>query len=383
MNKENVLERLSYSNISKAAKEAIEEWRSQGKKVIGYTCIYAPEEIMYALGVLPIRLYGGLNGSTKGESLLQVNICSFVRSCLAQGLEGEYDFLDGIVTSRTCSQMVKLHDVWNFSIKMAFSHLIDHPHMITDHALAYYAKEINKFINHLEDFTGNKLTEDNLRHAIEVYNKNRQLLRQIYDLRKLASPPITGVETLDIVRSTTVLPKEKSNVILEELLQTLQEKGQSPSSVKEQPRVLITGIVLDNSALIQQVEDSGAIVVADDLCVGSRYFWDIVTLNSTGSPLDGLIRYYLEKIPCACIYPREKRFQHIMDLVRDFQVSGVIAFLIKFCDSFTYDSPGLKDKLDEAGIPVLELDTEYSTIGIGQIKTRIQAFLELMTRNQA
>lgn len=382
MNNENIMEQLSYSNISKTSKQAIDEWRGQGKKVIGYTCLYVPEEIMYALDVLPIRIYGGLNGSTKGESLLQVNICSFVRSCLSQALEGEYKFLDGIVASRSCSQMVKLYDVWDFSLKMPFSHLVDHPHMVTNHAIAYYEKEVGKFISHLEGFTGNSLTEANLRHAIEVYNENRRLLREIYDLRKAETPPINGIETLNIVRSTTILPKEKSNMILKEVLKALKARRVDPSSVEGRPRMLITGIILDNSALVQQVEDAGAIVVADDLCVGSRYFWDIVELNGINDPLKAIIRCYIEKIPCPCIYPREKRFQHIVDMVRDFNISGVITFLIKFCDSMAYDNPGLKDKLDELSIPLLELDTEYSNIGIGQLKTRIQAFLEVMAKGQ-
>ena len=380
MNTKDILEQLSYTNISKTSQQAIEEWKAQGKKVIGYTCLYVPEEIMYALDVLPIRIYGSLNGSTKGESLLQVNICSFVRSCLSQGLEGEYNFLDGIVAPRTCSQIVKLYDVWDFSIKMPFSHLIDHPHMVSDLAISYYNKEINKFVKHLEEFTGNSLTEANLRHAIEVYNENRRLLREIYNLRKAEMPPINGVETLDIIRSTTILPKDQSNALLKGLLTVLKERQVDPFRGKGHPRILITGIILDNFALVQLVEDSGAIVVADDLCVGSRYFWDMVTLN--GTPLNSLTRYYIEKIPCACIYPRDKRFQHIAYMVRDFNVAGVISFQIKFCDNITYDNPRLKDELDELGIPVLELDTEYSNIGVGQLKTRVQAFLEVMARGQ-
>jgi len=378
MGKREILERMSHPQVLQTSRQAIEEWKKRGQKVMGYTCVYVPEEILYALDILPVRIYGSLNGSTKGESLLQVNICSFVRSCLSKALEGEYEFLDGIIAARTCSQIVKLYDVWNFSHPMPFSYLIDHPHKVSDHAFSYYKRELTKFVQQLEGFTGQRLSEDKLLQAIETCNQNRQLLREISSLRKAVEPPISGKEMMELVRSSTLLPKEQSNALLRELLESLRSGEKVQSAVARSARVLLTGTILDNTALVDLVEDSGAKVVADDLCVGARYFWDILSLN--GAPLDSLVRYYLEKTPCACIYPRQKRFQYITEMVREFQVKGVIMFLIKFCDSFTYDNPGLKDRLDELGVPVLELETEYSTIGIGQLKTRIQAFLEVIDK---
>jgi len=372
-----ILKEFDMARLTLLSQEEIAGWKSRNKKVMGYTCLYVPEEIIYAADMLPIRVFGGINGSHKGESVLQVNICSFIRSCLGEVLEGRYQFLDGLITARSCGQMRKLHDVWELYSKVPFMYVIDHPHRISDFTHSYYKKEIERFIFELEEFGKVKISSEALRHAIRLCNENRALLKEVYQWRnKERGVKIWGHEVAQVVRSSMILPKEKSSSLIKGLLDKL--KGSPSISSDKKPRILITGSMIDNPAFIKAVEDAGAIVVSDDLCMGSRYFWDQVKLDK--DPLEALVNHYLERIPCPFIHPREKRFQHIINLAREFQVDGVIIFLIKFCDNFVYDTPECIDMLKRYDIPTLELEIEHSSLSIGQVKTRVQAFLEMLSR---
>jgi benzoyl-CoA reductase subunit C len=371
------LKEFDMTRLTQLSQEEIAGWKSKGKKIIGYTCLYVPEEIIYAADMLPIRIFGGTNGSHKGELVLQVNICSFIRSCLGEVLEGRYHFLDGLITARTCGQMAKLHDVWQLYGKTHFMYMIDHPHRVSKFTNTYYKKELQRFIAQLEEFGKVKITSEALTRAIKLCNENRGLLKEVYQWRnKGKGIKIWGHEVIQAVRGSMMLPKEKSNALIKRLLDELKDRRDITPNNK--PRILITGSMLDNPAFIKVVEDAGAIVVSDDLCMGSRYFWDQVKLED--DPLDALVSHYLEKIPCPFIHPRERRFQHIINLAQDFQVDGVIIFLIKFCDNFVYDSPDCIDMLKRHDIPALEIEIEHSTVSIGQVKTRVQAFLEMLSR---
>lgn len=371
-----ILKEFDMNRLAQLSQEEIAGWKSKNKKVIGYTCLYVPEEIIYAADMLPIRVLGGINGSSKGETVLQVNICSFIRSCLGEALEGRYHFLDGLITSRTCGQMRKLHDVWQLYVETPFIYMIDHPHRLTEFTNIYYRKELEKFIAKLEEFGKVKISPEALTGAIKLCNENRALLKEVYQWRdKGKGSKIWGHEVAQVVRASMILPKEKSTSLTKRLLDELKKR---PSITPDgKPRILLTGSVLDNPAFIKAVEDAGAVVVADDLCMGSRYFWDQVKLDE--DPLAALVSCYLEKIPCPFIHPREKRFQHIINLAQDFQVDGVIIFIIKFCDNFVYDSPDCIDMLKRHNIPALEIEIEHSTVSIGQVKTRVQAFLEMLS----
>ncbi|MBI2875823.1 MAG: 2-hydroxyacyl-CoA dehydratase [Candidatus Tectomicrobia bacterium] len=377
----NTLEKLSFEKLRSRSQEAMAEWRAQGGKVVGYTCIYVPEEVIQAAGMLPVRIFGGLESSPKAESLLQVNLCSFVRSCLGEALEGRLEELDGLVAARTCSQIVKLYDLWELYLKPPFLCLLDHPHRISPLATSYYEKELRRFIQELAGYGKVQITEEALREAIVQCNEGRSLLRKIYELRHAPNPRLWGSEALQMVRAAMVLPKPEANRLLRELMEELSQRELSlPEGL---PRLLVSGSMVDNPAFIQAVEEAGAVVVCDDLCLGTRYFWEEVPLEPAGDPIAALARHYVERIPCAHIYPRQKRFEHLRQLAHSFQVDGAILFTVKFCDTYVFDGPGCTEMLRGEGIPTLELDIEHSTVSVGQIRTRVQAFLEMLETNLA
>ncbi|MDP6561142.1 MAG: 2-hydroxyacyl-CoA dehydratase family protein [Candidatus Binatia bacterium] len=353
------------------------ECKGRGGKVIGYTCTYVPEEIVYAAGMFPLRIFGGAEDTFKGEELLQVNLCSFVRSCMGEALEGNYDFLDGLVMARVCSHTTKLYDVWELYLSPSLTHIIDQPHRISDRACSFYAGELQKFVSALERAGGKKVTAENLREAVRLCNESRSLLRELYEFRKEEPPRISGSKSLQMVRASQLLPKKQGNALLKKVLTDLRERGEI-SRRSDRPRLLLTGSVIDNLAFVEAVEEAGADVVCDDLCVGSRSFWDLVEIAPGGYPIEALSRHYVEKIPCPHIHPQEHRFQHILEMARHFHAQGAIIFNVKFCDTSIFGSPGCIELLRQEGIPSLELEIEHSTVALGQIRTRVQAFLEML-----
>jgi benzoyl-CoA reductase subunit C len=168
-------------------------------------------------------------------------------------------------------------------------------------------------------------------------------------------------------------PKEEHNKLLNELLSQIENRSDTP---KSGTRLLMSGSVMDNTELVRIVESAGANVVADDLCTGSRYFWDLV--KPASNPLKAIADRYLNKIPCPFAVHSEDRFKHTLEIAKNYDVEGAIIFVLKFCDTHLFDAPILIEELKSQGIPVLYLEWEHATSGIAQLKTRIEAFLEMV-----
>ena len=225
----------------------------------------------------------------------------------------------------------------------------------------------------VEHFSGQEITDASLVEAIEIYNENRTMLKRIHRLMTRDNPPLSGVEVSEIIRSSMIMPKDQNNVLLRDLLDILTVRNGSPNAA---PRLMISGSIVDNSAFIRLVEDCGATVVTDDLCSGTRYFWDNVEEDKNPLAMIGL--RYLNMVPCACIEPPFPRFEYVFNMVEEYAVDGVILFGLLFCDTFHYDFVTQRKGLKERNIPVLEVELESPSLGLGQLKTRIQAFLEML-----
>ncbi len=369
-----VLDRLTYEGASALSKEAVAQWKARGGKVVGWVCIYAPEEVLHAAGILPIRIMGSPEPHSIADAYLQSNMCPFVRSCFSQGMNKEYQYLDGILSSHTCDAMVKLFDTWRTFIGAPFAFLLDMPHVVNRFAYDYHLEEVKRLVRDVEAFAGVTITPEALSQSIRVYNENRRLLRELYELRKADSPPLIGSKVHDVVRAGMILPKEQHNLLLQELL---AELASQPAPKAQGPRLMISGSCIDTPIFPKIVEEAGGQLVVDDLCFGSRYFWDLV--GEDGDPLEALSRRYMDKTHCACIpLPRDSRYDFMRQLIVDYRVQGVIFYGQKFCDPFAYDFPDHKPRLEKDGIPVLTLEVEHASVGAGQLKTRVQAFVEMI-----
>lgn len=353
------------------------EHKNQGKKVFGWLCTYIPEEIIHAAGALPIRITGYSKEMEleDGTAYLYINSCSFSRSCLQLGLKGEYDFLDGVAGGSTCDGARRLFDLWRNYIDTPFYHVLNVPRKYTQSAHDLYHSQILQFKVHLEEFLGIQITDESLYRSIGVYNESRALLKRLYELRKLDNPPITGTETMEVLNACFRMPKELFNEWLRSLLDGLDV---SDNANRSRARLMLVGSAITNPELLESIEGLGGLIVTDELCTGTRYWSDPVVLDKNSTPVEAISRRYLNNFPCARMFPSDERFNRILDLARDFRVDGVISQIIRYCVPYAHDLPLLTDRLKANGIPTLALDVEYGTSGSGQIRTRVQAFLEML-----
>jgi benzoyl-CoA reductase/2-hydroxyglutaryl-CoA dehydratase subunit BcrC/BadD/HgdB len=290
------------------------------------------------------------------------------------GLRGEYDYLDGLVAGSTCDGARRLFDLWVHYVGVPFYHILTVPRKFTERAHGLYLEQVTALKQHLEDYVGAEITDDSLLRSIDVYNESRQLLKRLYELRRLDRPPVTGAETMEVLNACFRMPKEAFNDQLRRLLDEIDASG---AAHQGRARLMVTGSVMNNPEFIRSIEELGGLVVTDELCTSTRYWSDQVVLDGR-PPLEAIARRYLNNFPCARMVPSDGRFDRILDLAREYRVDGVISQVIRYCVPYAHDLPLITERLQSIGVPTLALDVEYGTSGSGQIRTRVQAFLEML-----
>lgn len=367
----------------------VKELKAEGKRVLGYLCIYPVLEVFTALDIVPYRIFGDMREPvTKGEVCLPTVVCPFLRSCLDLGLKGRYDFLDGVVMAHICDVGEKTAHIWHMYLDPSYFFFIDTPHTTHKAAQRQHKEQIKDLIKSLESFTGRKLSAEKLREAIEAHNRQRALVRQLYDLRKLNPPLISGTETLQVMKASMSLPVEEGSTLLEQVITEVKERKGGPQ--KKMARLMLWGTVIDDIALVRMIEELEANVVMDDTCVGSRFYFPDVEL--TGDPLDGLAYRYLVELKCPRTFREaafgetkkdykvdlESRFGYLGEYAREWDVNGVILQSLRYCDTHAYEVPQVGDYLNNLGLPNTYLEPDYSEAALAPLRTRVQAFLEVI-----
>ena len=359
------------------------EWHEAGGKVIGYFCCFVPEEIITAFDMLPYRLQGRPGEPIdQADAFIEPMACPFARSCFNLALKGEYDFLDGFVAPHSCDTVERLFHIWRHEKPSPFSHLLNVPHMRGPGSEEFFQRELEYFIQNLEEWSGRKLEPERLREAVRLSNRRRAALRELYELRQADPPLVSGAEVTRMVVAGLGLPTAEH---LELVKQAVAEIRTRPwAETPRGPRLFIWGSELDDDSFIQLVEECGAVVVMDDLCTGTRIFWDDVL--ETADPLEGLAGRYLKTRCPRSFEPRtgtraedlENRFGHIGRFIREWRVDGVIGYIVRYCDTCELEGPDLREYLEGKQLPVLIIEDDYSTATMGQLRTRVQAFLEML-----
>jgi benzoyl-CoA reductase subunit C len=300
--------------------------------------------------------------------------CPFCRDCLAQGLKGRYDYLDGIMIAQSCLHIRQAFTSWQKHIPVDYSYYLPMPHHVqSKRAQPFLKSELAVFKKSLEKWTGKEITDDALDKAIDVYNTNRRLMKDVYNLRKDSPAPMTGEEAMEMVISNQMTDKAEHNEELKKLLELLpgREVGR-----EEGVRLMILGSENDDLNFIRMVEDCDATFVTDDHCTGTRYFWNEV--QKDGDLLDSIAARYINRPPCPTKdWPERRRIPHIMSLAKEWNVAGAILIQQKFCDPHELDIPVIKKVLEAEGIKTLFLELDV-TVPIGQFKIRTEAFLEML-----
>ena len=361
------------------------EVKASGKKVIGYLSALGPVEIMTAAGVLPIRLKGNVSEAiSKGDAYMETIVCPFVRNVFDLAVKGKYDFLDGMVLPHQCDSIDRTNETWSYTLNLPYWHFLNLPHVADDPSIAFTKEILRIFVKSLEKYTGTTITDEAIAKAVAAHNQNRKLMRDLYDLRKSNPPLISGVEMMKVCVAAMSLPVEESSALVESVIKEV--KGRTPAAGDPKAkRIMIIGDQIDDVAVIEAIESTGAYLVMDDLSTGSKMYWQDV--DATPDPLQGIAERYLRKlkIPTTFIGSAptyegilEERYGHMKNYVKDFKVDGAILFIYKYCDPYGFEVPAIKSYVEAAGAPVLYLEDEYSTSSLARVKTRIEAFLEMI-----
>jgi benzoyl-CoA reductase/2-hydroxyglutaryl-CoA dehydratase subunit BcrC/BadD/HgdB len=301
--------------------------------------------------------------------------CSFPRHCFNQALKGEYAFLDGVVVGNSCDHLRYIYDNWKHSsLETPYLYLLYRPNKAGKEMVGYYRHELASFGESMEKHFGVEITDERLWTAIKLSNETRRLQRRLYELRKKPNPPITGAETVSVMVAGTAMPKEQYNEGLKQLLDELDSSEGHRDYIS---RVMIIGANLDDPFLPSLVEEQGGLVVVEQTCFGARMMWELMD-EKGDDPLGAIAEYYVSRRPsCPRSYEEyPQRFGLVKKMVELFGVDGIIGERLASCDVCTGEHYMLKSDLKKAGVPFVSLEREYIPTFTGQLRTRIQAFLE-------
>ncbi|MDD5703893.1 MAG: 2-hydroxyacyl-CoA dehydratase family protein [Dehalococcoidales bacterium] len=352
------------------------EWKKQGRKVIGVMSSYVPEEIIWAAGMLPWRITGTWKENVDHARIYRIDkSCPYSTHVLESFLSGELDFLDGIVTSNQDSDLLHLWDVLTY-LKLKQLCVCLHP-PFTDHEIhvRFFETEVKRLTASIEDFAGVKISDDALLSSINLFNQMRDILEKLYNLRKRENPALTGAEILGITTAAQVMPRDQFIQELQVLMPFLEKREATPGQTH--PRLLVCSDKLDNPEYIKLVEEN-CLVAMDDLDTGVRYFVQDVQTDQQDLAYS-IAKRYLSRHGAPRMIDWDKQTDQIIKWVKDFNINGVISLPHAHEQAQAYRWPILKERLEEAGIPSITINREYHFANAGQLRTRIGAFLEMIS----
>ncbi|MFA9463726.1 MAG: double-cubane-cluster-containing anaerobic reductase [Velocimicrobium sp.] len=364
-------------------KELIEH-QKKGGKVFGTFCVYVPDEIVFAADAISTGLCGGSQFWVPGgEKVLPTNTCPLIKASLGARFDKTCPFFriaDMYVGETTCDGKKKAWEILGEDVPM---HVMNLPQMKRKKDVKAWAAEIEEFKQIVEDFTGNKITRESLQESIHLINEKRKALARLYDFRKNKNLPISGRDALVISQIAFYDDPARFTEMTNKLCDELEERVKNQVSVVPSgtKRILLSGtpLAVPNWKLHNIIETSGAAVVCEEMCTGTRYFENLVdeTKKTVDEQIDALAERYM-KINCACFTPNTGRVEDIIELAKEYQVDGVIDVNLKFCNLYDTEGFVVEKALKEAGIPVLGIETDYTDSDAQQLRTRIGAFIEML-----
>jgi len=362
------------------------ERRAAGDKLIGTFCIYVPEEIVLALGAIPVALCGGTSLSIPyAEKLLPRDICPLVKSTVGLALSNTCPYSpieDLAVGETTCDAKKK---TWDLLAKNGDLYVIELPQKKGARDRDLWFEEVSQFKSRLERLTGRTLDPERLAGAVRLMNRKRRALARLNDFRKEANPPLSGLDALVVMQGALLDDAARFTQRLEALNDELEDRVRRGIGVASEraKRIMISGCpsVLGNWKLHALVESAGAIVVCDETCTGSRYYENLVEEDRSGleARIAAIADRYL-KIECSCFSPNDERIDSILRLAREHRVDGVVQYVLQYCHTYNVEAVAVAAALKDAGVPSLKVVTDYAESDTGQLRLRVDAFLEGLGR---
>ena len=365
-------------------KELLDE-KDAGRKVIGSFCVFVPEEIVRAADATLVGLCTGADFATdEVEKLLPRNTCSLIKSAFGFKLAKVCPYIesaDMIVGENTCDGKKKSYEIFNELVPNLY--VMDIPQMKSTEGRALLKAEYLRFKEAVEKLTGIPIDAARLKRGIEIVNNKRKAIHRLAGLRKTDPSPISGLDALlanqvffydDPVRFT-----DSVNKICDELEKRI-EKGEGVFP-KGTPRILLSGcpMAVPNWKLPWIIETSGAVIVGEESCVGERGTRNLTddSWDTVEELMETIVDRYFQ-VDCAIFTPNPDRLNHVVEMFDDYDADGVIHFGLQFCQPYLMESMPVEKALEEKNIPTLRIDTDYSMEDVGQLKTRVEAFVELI-----
>jgi len=360
--------------------------RAAGDKFIGTFCVYVPDELVLALGAVPVALCGGTSLSIPyAEKLLPRDICPLVKSTIVLALSNTCPYgpiEDLAVGETTCDAKKK---TWDILAAGGDFHVLEVPQKKGPCDRDLWHEEVVRFKARLEETTGRTLEPAKLAAAVRLMNRKRRALARLNGFRKEENPPLSGLDALVVMQGALVDDPLRFSERLEALNDELEDRvrrgvGISPAGTK---RVMVSGCpsVMGNWKLHHLLESAGAVVVCDETCTGTRYFSALVEERDGGldDQIAAIAARYLT-IDCSCFSPNDERIDSVLRLVREFRVDGVVQYVLQYCHTYNVEAVRVASALKEAGVPSLKIVTDYAEEDTGQLRLRVDAFLEGLGR---
>jgi benzoyl-CoA reductase/2-hydroxyglutaryl-CoA dehydratase subunit BcrC/BadD/HgdB len=386
LSQENRPEGMNYFNFVVAEVhglriEELDNHKKDGGKVVGTFCVFVPDEIILAAKAISVGLCAGSQFWIEdGEKVMPRNLCPLIKAFMGAKIGGTcpyFNSCDMVIGETTCDGKKK---AWEILDEYVPVHVMDLPQMKRAKDYKMWEEEIKLFVEKIEELTGNKVTVESLKEGIRIANAKRKALKRLYDLRKHKPSPISGLDALLISQiafyDNPIRFTEMLNALCDELDERV--KTMEPDSRK---RIMITGtpMAVPNWKLHSIIESLDAQVVVEETCTGTRYFENEV--SEEGDTMEDLIKNLADrylKVNCACFTPNGGRVEDLIRYASEYSVDGVIDANLSFCHTYAIEHVTVEKALKEKDIPVLHIETDYSSEDSGQIKTRVEAFLEMI-----
>lgn len=364
--------------------QELQDHKAAGGKVIGTFCVFVPEEIIRAAGGICIGLCSGIEmGSAQAEKVLPRNICPLIKSFMGFKLARVcpyFESCDMVVGETTCDGKKKAFEILKDYIPV---HVMEVPQMKREKDRLLWKGEVGDFLAGVEEVTGNTVTAESLARSVREVNGKRRALARLADLRKNSPAPISGKDSLLIEQIAMYDDVERFTLKVNELCDELEKRVRDGVGVHRPgaPRIIVTGtpMAIPNWKVPHIIESSGAVIVAEELCTGLRYFENTVPEDSESmdQALESIAERYMN-INCACFTPNNGRMDKLVSLADEYKADGIIHCSLSFCDPYMIEANRVEKVLKEKGIPMLKIETDYGQEDVGQLKTRIEAFLEMI-----
>jgi len=364
--------------------QELQEAKARGRKVIGTFCIFVPEELVLAADAIHVGLCAGADiGKEAAEKILPRNTCALIKSFVGFKLARLCPFMEScdlVVGETTCDGKKKAYEIF---ANYAPVYVMEIPQMKNACDWDLWKAEIQRFREEIEAVTGRKITAPKLREAIRLVNRRRRVLQRLNKLRAAVPTPISGRDVLLINQISFYDDPTRFTDKMEILCDELEDRVKAGQGIvpHKTPRLLLSGcpMAVPNWKLPYLVESSGAVIVGEESCIGTRNTRDLVDEGgeSLKDMLDFIVDRYM-KIDCACFTPNAERVEHIVDLARELRVDGVIHYALSFCQPYAMEAFKVEKALQNAEIPMMSLETDYSLEDVGQLKTRVEAFVEML-----